>query len=320
MHIVVASDNNYVPHMATLIYSICHYNSKEETINIHVLNNGINNESIANLSSLEDEFNNLKISYYSFTSDDIEKKIGCKLAHDRSISSYARLFIPEILDKSIERAIYLDVDAIVCHPLHELVNLDLKGNCIAGVLDVVRIDKKQSVGLEENDAYINAGMIVWDLKQCRNTNVIQKFIDFINNKNGDVVAMDQGTINGTLTKSIYLLHPKWNVLTPFFQMNLNELLLEYGMNIYYSELELEEAVMNPGFIHFVPNYTSRPWSKGCKHPLKHQYWKFREKTLFNSTLLQKDTRTYKQKILGFAFYALPFNLFFLMKKAIVKRK
>lgn len=309
MNIVLASDNNYAAHMATLIASLCENNDKEKEIIIHILSNDIDKTIQNKIFNLESYYVNLKIKFYDLTSQEIEKRIGVKIKHDRSISAYARIFIPDILDEHINKALYLDVDGIVMESIKELFEIDINDYYIAGVSDVVRLEKKIAVGLTKDDTYINSGMIMWNLIKCREDKVVEKFIKFIREKNGDVLAMDQGTINGTVSSYIKVLDPNWNVLTPFFQLSTSELISEYGMISYYEDGKLKNAINRPKFVHFVPNHMNRPWKKGCSHPLKKEYWRYRNKTLFSITKLEKDDRKNKEKALGVLFRLLPYKLY-----------
>ena len=309
MNIVLASDNNYAAHMATLIVSLCENNDKTKKISIHILSNELEENIKNKILKLEQKYLNLNIHYYDLSSKEIEKRIGLKIKHDRSISAYARIFIPEILSPEINKALYLDVDGIVLESIEEIFDIDISNYYIAGVSDVVRKQKKIGIDLKEDETYINSGMILWNLKKCREEKVVNKFISFIKIKNGDVLAMDQGTINGAISPYIKILDPKWNVLTPFFQLSNSEILKEYGMTSYYGDIKLNDAISRPKFIHFVPNHMNRPWKKGCLHPLKKEYWKYRNETMFKSHKLEKDDRKNKEKILGGLFYLLPYNLY-----------
>ncbi|MDV3429596.1 MAG: glycosyltransferase family 8 protein [Bacillota bacterium] len=307
MDIVIASDNNYAAHAAALICSICE-NNKEDII-IHLLDGGIEEEIYNKIEVLKNRYNYLNIKRYIFTEDDIRKRIDCNLTKDRSISTYARIFIPELVDKSMDRILYLDADAIVCSSLKKLFSMDMGNYSIAGVLDVVKPEKRLKVNLDIKDKYINAGMLLWNLKRCREINIVEQFKRFIISKNGDVAAMDQGTINGTLKGNLLVLAPRWNVLTPFYQLSSYNLKRLYHLNYYYNQSELDSSVSSPVFIHFVPNYTSRPWCRGCRHPLKNEYLKYRNMTEFGMEKLEKDNRKLKIKLIGWLFYLLPYSIF-----------
>ena len=193
LNIVVASDENYVPHLETLIVSIAENNQNVNSILIHVFDGGIKPESVASIQRLKERYENLDFKFYSMSEESISNLLGGRIKKDRSLSAYARVFIPDIIQEN--RALYLDVDAIVLDSLEELYNLDMEGFAIAGVRDTNPISRHRNVGLADNDVYINSGMILWNLKKCREIGVVNQCVDFVRSRNGQIDAMDQGTIN-----------------------------------------------------------------------------------------------------------------------------
>ena len=318
-NIVVASDENYAAHMSTLIVSICENNIGHKIV-MHIFDGGISDKTVRKIKTLENNYHQLHIIFYKVLEEDIMHWLGGNITKDRSLSTFGRIFIPRLLDDKIERAVYFDVDAICCSEIEELFKMDLEEYYIAGVQDCNFNRTKIAVGLNKNSNYINAGMIIWNLNACRKENVVDSLVDFVRARNGRVVAMDQGTINGTLSDKIKIIHPRWNVLTPFFQMNSKQLKKFYGMNEYYSEKELSEAVQNPGFVHFVPNFTTRPWMKHCSHPLRKVYCKYRKMTPFSDYTLMPDNRDKKARMLSALFHILPKTLFLSFYQNINRRK
>lgn len=309
MNIVLASDNNYAPHLATLIVSICE-NNLNEIITIHVLDGGINKESKNRINYLKKQYNNLEILYYEINDKIILNKIGLdNLGQDRSLTTYARIFIPEFLNNKIKKALYLDVDGIVKGSLKELFEIDNKDYAIMGVKDISNSDFRTKIGLKLQDDYICAGVLLWNLEKCRREHIVDKFKKFIISYDGDVKAMDQGTINGVLNGNVKLLHPRYNVLTPFFFKKSNVLKDLGNWDEYYSDSEIKDAITNPIFVHFTPGFTTRPWIKNCKHPLKNEYYKYRNKTLFSNYELLDDNRKFYVKFLGFIFFHFPYGFY-----------
>ncbi len=272
-----------------------------------------------NLSAEDKDFlNNISDSiecvFYDVNDKTIEKRLfgGQHINRDRSLATFSRLLIPELLPGYISRCIYMDVDAIVLGDLQEMYSTDMEGYAIAGVLDTNPIRRHYAIGLDDWDKYINAGLILWNLDYSRKNNVVDRFADFIAKHNGNVDAMDQGTINGVLSKEIKVLHPKSNALTSFFQMNSKIIKEMYGVRTY-SDAEIAEAVEHPIFVHFTPNFVSRPWIKGCRHPLASRYWQYRRMIDENGEP-QADGRPMKIKLLSTLFYTLPWPLYKLLLK------
>lgn len=312
MNIVVASDENYVPHLETLLVSIGETNKAVGELKIHIFDGGISTKSKETIQCLKLKYQNMSFMFYEMTEEIISNLLGGEIGQDRSLSTYARLFIPEIIMD--ERAIYFDVDAIVLKDLREFYQIDLTNFAIAGVRDTNPIVRHRNVGLDDQDTYINAGVILWNLDICRKIGFIKQCKDFIKYHNGNVDAMDQGTINGVLGKQglIKVIHPKYNTFTSLFQLNRDSVLRIYGLPDYYSNEEIEEAVADPVFVHFTPNMTTRPWVKHCKHPLKEEYWRFRSMTEFGEKQLESDTRSLKLRLLGWIYRSLPSSVYVLL--------
>lgn len=303
MNIVVASDNNYVIHLLTLLVSIAE-NNKNNEIDFHIFDGGINEGSKTKIEFIVQKYNNINIHYYEMSETKLIKMLGGRIEKDRSLLAYARIFIPElILD---DRAIYMDVDAIVNKDLSNLYSISLDGKAIAGVIDSNPISRHYNVNLSDDDIYINSGMILFDLNKCREIDFTKLCLNFIEQHNGNVDAMDQGTINGVLgsKKLIKPIHPKYNAFTSLFQLKSDDIKLIYGLLIFYNDKEIKEACKNPVFVHFTPNMTTRPWVEHCKHPLKKEYWYYR-KQIDSREVYDKDRRNLKLKLLGIIYRNFP---------------
>lgn len=297
IHIVVATDANYLIHTATLLQSIadnCH-----SPVVMHVLESGIGDPGREMLSGVS---YSIACRFYQVDDTVIQQRLfnGGAIGGDRSLSSFARLMIPELLDADIHRCLYMDVDAIVLSDLNSIYAIDLVGYAIAGVLDANPVRRHLSVGLSPADVYINSGMILWNLDYCRQHNVVDRFASFIAGYNGNVDAMDQGTLNGVLSKETFIISPSNNMLTAFFQLTAQEISHIYGVKTY-TQPDYEAGRKSPVFVHFTPNLTTRPWVKNCRHPLKNLYWKYRLK-VDPAYRLQRDTRPAKIKMLSWLFY------------------
>lgn len=310
IHIVVATDANYAIHTRVLLESIKANNSTP--IHVHILAFNLDEKAKALIvPTISDNY-----TFYAI-SDEIIRKRLCKgeaIAQDRSLATFARCLIPELLSDDIHRCFYLDVDAIVLNDLSKVYSTDLEGYAIAGVLDTNPIARHRNVGLSDDDKYINAGMILWNLDYCREHNVVEQFAEFITARNGIIDAMDQGTINGVLSHHIKALPPHANALTTFFEMSADQIQRFYGVQTYTSE-EILEARRNPTFVHFTPSFITRPWVKNCRHPLAPKYWEYR-KIFESSTNLAPDNRKTKIKILSSLFHLLPFCIFHTIVKIL----
>lgn len=313
LHIALSSDENYLPFLGVTIVSILENNSEFKDITIHILSNGvesINQEKIINFV----ESYNRKCIIYDL-SNIAERLDGLKVK-TIALSSYSRLFLSEILPEEIDKVLYLDCDSLVLKSFKQLWDTDIKNYIVAGVEDMVDVQYKTTINLPESTRYINAGMMLLNLKRIRNENWMQKIREFISGFKDEIPHHDQGVINALFYNYTLILHPKYNCMTPFFLMNSNELQLLYKLDSYYTEKELSVAIEEPVFIHFTESFITRPWVKKSKHPLAKKYLQYLKKTPWGNFKLHTDNRILNVKLASFLFNAVSFTMFISILKTL----
>jgi lipopolysaccharide biosynthesis glycosyltransferase len=305
LSIVYSSDNNYAQHVGVSIISLFENNKEFDEIKVYLIDNHISPSNKNKLNTICEAYNR-KIRFIEFS--DFSSKIKLNIGDSISISSYARLFIPSMLGDEVNKVIYLDCDSIINSSIKDLWCMDISEHYVAGVCDTVSPETKLKVNMGAQHPYLNAGMLLINLKKWREDRVEEKFINFIDSFNGKVFHHDQGTINGVLNSKFLILHPKYNCMTIFFTMNREELMQFYGIKDYYSEMELNEAINNPIFIHYTPAFVNRPWVRGCRHPLVSHYKQYLNMTPWKETELYKDQRRLGEKAVAFLYNHLPFKM------------
>ena len=65
-----------------------------------------------------------------------------------------RLFAPEVLPETVDKALYLDCDTIVCSSIEKMYETPL-GDCLAGMImePTVYKEMKESIDMDKDDAY-----------------------------------------------------------------------------------------------------------------------------------------------------------------------
>lgn len=305
LNVVYSSDNNYAQHVGVSMLSLFENNREFKNINVYLIENDISAENKDKLLLICKEYTR-EIKFMNF--NDFSSKLKLDIGNSISINSYARLFLASVIEEKVEKVLYLDCDSIIVNSLKELWNSDISEYYIAGVSDTVSKNTKEKINLSEHSAYINAGMLLINLKKWREDDIEKRFIEFIALFNGQVFHHDQGTINGVLYQNILLLHPKYNAMSTFFTMNRHDILTYYGLSDYYSESKLNEAINNPVYVHFTPAFVNRPWIKGCKHPLASLYKKYLEMTPWKGTSFYKDNRKLVEKMVAFLYNNFPFKM------------
>ena len=128
-------------------------------------------------------------------------------------------------------------------------------------------------------------------------------MDFLKLHNGCVVHHDQGIINAVCEGHKLIVHPRYNVMSPFFS-HPYRYMAKYN-NPFYSSKEIQEAINKPVLIHFTEGFLNRPWVKHCSHPMKNLFVQYHSLTLWKDTAMRPDNRSWAVRILSWVFLHLP---------------
>lgn len=230
--IVVASDNHYSILIAALLKSIDVNHHTDEHIDFHIIDDGI---SAKFKEQLETIVNPERITLKWFSS----KKIipdNIVIPVDNSafpLTVYMRVFSPYVVDKDVEKLIYLDVDTIVQDDISKLWNTDL-GDYIAGaVQDVGKtmdcewggVPNYKELGFTADTKYFNSGVLMINTKRWREENFSAKVISALSTHKEHVRLADQYGLNVVLANQWLELDPKWNWFA--FKENENPSLVHF---------------------------------------------------------------------------------------------
>lgn len=312
LHIAIASDENYAPFAAGLMASVADHNSSFNNITFHLLSNGIPQKTLKQLVNFANSLSKSPrggVFLNILPIEDLQNRLGIEVPNTIALTSYARLFLAQLLPESVHRILYLDTDIIVNDDLGRL--WDLGGNedfKIGGVLDIFEgTASKTDVGLQENAPYVNSGVLLINVDHWRKDDMARKFMDFLYAHDGHVHHHDQGIINGTYGGNISILPPEYNVHTTVLSHPYK--VIAKIADPHYSEEALENAKRHPAIIHFTEGFLNRPWRKNCRHPYKHLFLKYSGMTPWRGAPLQADNRSLAVKMLSFSFLHLSYGAY-----------
>ena len=201
--------------------------------------------------------------------------------------TYYRLLAGILLPKEYNKCIYLDVDICVCKDLSELFNIDLKDNYIAGVVAPGYYffeDKNcKRLNLSSMKQYVNAGMLIMNLKKIREDNMTEKFIELLKKNYTD---RDQDVLNVACYGKILTLPPKYNLLVQ--RIKENSPLLK---NIY-KEKDILEAKISPNIVHYC--FAKKPWNSLGIY-MEEYWWNIARKTPYIHNLFKRNN-IYKNEL------------------------
>lgn len=116
------------------------------------------------------------------------------LAHI-SIATYYRLFLPYVIDKSIDTILYLDCDILVRRSVEKLFGIKNPNTLIVGAPDINEEDHANRIGV---DKYVNTGVLTMNLPGIRKMYSVDSMLKEISNIMGqpmNIVLGDQDIIN-----------------------------------------------------------------------------------------------------------------------------
>lgn len=220
-------NNNYVKHCCVTISSILNHNPY--FFDFHVLSSDITDESKQLLSEVS------KPSKITFHEVDIKKfkKLKLNIGYI-SIETYFRYLIPTAIHE-VDKILYLDVDTIIKGDISDLFKTDIENYYIAGALDtyIESIGYKRAINFPESDPYVNAGVLLLNLKKLRSDNICNLLFENTQKLQNKIKFQDQDIINLTLRPSIKLLDRKYNYTSHLFYQD-EKYLLNNAVIVHYT--------------------------------------------------------------------------------------
>lgn len=179
--------------------------------------------------------------------------------------TYYRLMLPSILSEC-DKCIYLDSDIIVCGDLRDLYETEVDGFYVAGVKapgymhrEDIEIYCRKS-GLPSMDRYINAGVLLMNLKEIRADGTDQRFLECAARV---FEGQDQDIVNVTCYEKILHLPYRFNFMTKYASWPMD---MFQGI---FTEREVQEAWERPLVIHYADKV--KPWDD-FSLPMAQRWW------------------------------------------------
>ncbi len=211
--IFFSTDDNYLPYLDVAIASLIENASKDYQYRLIVLNTGLSPNGVAKVK--QNERPGFVIDFVDISKD--VKKINSRLknVYHFSIVTYYRLFIASLFPQ-YDKIVYIDCDLVVLGDISELYCVDLGENILAAApeqfvrsTEEFRRYAEIALGVDP-DKYVNAGVLVINLKEFRNNQIEEKFIHLITEYDFDLLDPDQAYLNYLCQGKIYELPNGWN--------------------------------------------------------------------------------------------------------------
>ena len=208
INVCLACDDNYSKYAGVVIASVLVNSAQDDDLHFYILDGGIKEENKNKISELK-SIRNCEINFIDIDKNLFTEYSKIKTHSYVTIATYYRLRLPSLLP-NIDRIIYFDCDVVINSSLKELFNTEMGECLVAGVKD---INKRM---LKKNPTYVNAGMLVFDLKNMCKDNTEEKFLSWTIQNAESIKVGDQTIINEVCKNRIKIVHDKWNVQSSNF--------------------------------------------------------------------------------------------------------
>ena len=253
--IFFAVDDAYIPFLAVTIQSLSENINKKNLYKLRILYTNINQENQNKIKKYEND--NIKIEFVN-VQNNLEKLEGNLLTRDYySNATYYRVLIPNLYPQ-YDKVLYLDADIVILDDIAKLYHKNISNYLIAGVSEhwfdkyrELQEYAEKVIGVSSYKKYINAGIMLMNLKELRNINFEEKFVHLLENVKY-VFAQDQDYFNRICKGRIKYLNEYWNA----------------GGYIYNKR--------NPKIVHYT---VYKPWQL-IDMPNSEYFWKYAKKTVF----------------------------------------
>ena len=255
INIAFCINDNYVEQLIVVLWSIMKNLTTGRDVNVWIVSSDMSDASKNYLRKLRLGFKNLYLNFL-----DIDAKELAQLPRTIdyiSAETYYRYLLPNLLP-NVDKILYMDADIVVNGDISPLYDTDLANCYIAGADDsyIAAINHKPQIGLDNSELYVNAGVLLMNLKQMRTDNIPQKLIDTTKNMASKVKYQDQDIINIVCRGKILEFDSIYNYTSH---------------NILKEKSKYKHAVV----IHYTGK--NKPWLSDSNNPMRHLWRRYAKK-------------------------------------------
>jgi lipopolysaccharide biosynthesis glycosyltransferase len=250
IHVGICFDRAYLHPFHALLNSIITNHSTGQ-LHIHLIADGISREEKHRISKQVKRSGNA-VCFYELQEHFLK---DVELRGNWPRAAYYRLFLPDLTPRDINRLLYLDADTIVVNSLESLYNIDLSDYPVGAVYDNY-VRTQPLLGIYEEGAYFNSGVLVIDSEKWRQEAISEKAKNFLLQHSEKIRFADQCALNA-------IFYKKWKRLDVQYNMMYSALPQDVGRD------QLANIMKKVVVIHFT---LQRPWHMLCKNRLRHLYF------------------------------------------------
>ena len=249
--ILYCINHSYTGLLMTNLYSLKR-SSGLGRLDVHVIHRNLDETDMRRIRALED--GNTSISFIRFDAGLLK---GSPTTSRYPLEIYFRLFAPILLEKNIDRILYLDVDTICINSLVELYNTDIEDYYFAGCTHTKRMLTRINairlgMGSDSKACYINTGVMLMNLSRLRSEWDPDRIFAFIRDRGQTFVLPDQDIIMALYGSRIRLLDTlRYNLSDRILRLN--------NISMDSRRMSLDDVRRKTCLIHYCGR--SKPWKE-----------------------------------------------------------
>lgn len=256
VHLAFCSDGPNIPFLAVALKSVIDNASCEYQYLVYIVHNGISYCDKGYLLMLVRNSKNFNLSFINI-GEYSDRFSGLFVSGHISQASYWRFVLPEIL-RDVDKLVYLDTDIVVADDIAKLYEENLGGGealagapgiGVAAELPMTETSRKilKNKGYSNFKKYINAGVLLINMKVFREESLFEKLIEVASSDNFPL--HDQDVLNLVLMNRIRILDWKWNFA-------IHESIDDYPRYLL-DDVRKRISEMNISIVHYVG--PGKPW-------------------------------------------------------------
>lgn len=250
------SSNEYAPYCGVLINSVIQNGSADHNYDIIVLERSITDNNKRLMLSLVENRNNVSIRFVDLSA--LSAAMSVNVHGHFALEGCLKLYLLTDIFSEYDKFVATDSDLIFNRDIADLYDTDIDGSYFAAVDDVIMkylvSEKRLSggsgtapkvpagnyisdyLGMITSDVYYNTGVVVFNLKKCREDNVFEQCYEKLNTKS--YWFIEQDVLNEVCFMKVRKLDLRWNVLNGNNNLEgVKNCLCEELYNEYINSLE-----------------------------------------------------------------------------------
>jgi len=271
LFLTCGADESYAMPLSVTLHTALTHLDADTAVRLYVVDGGISDESKRRIERVvETSHPSVRLQWVEV---DLDAVSDLPTHEWINTTTYLRLFIPDIVPDTAERALYLDSDLQVEADLSELWTTDFDGHALAAVQAYgtpyvssdLGLAKYEDLGYDTDTPYFNAGVLLLNLDRWREEDLSAQVIRYLRTYDEHVQMVDQEGLNAVLAEDWKPLDLRWNVMSHLVNFD------DWADTPFKDRVRprRRQLLADPFIYHFAGG--SKPWQIACKHPAKLQW-------------------------------------------------